>query len=43
MQEQGDTDEFLMSMLGGDVARWSDVARKIASIMLCEESLGVWL
>ena len=43
LQEQNDSEDFLAREFGGDVDEWSDVARNIASILLCEESLSVWL
>ena len=38
-----DNDTFLVDVFKGDVAAWTSVTKAIASILLCEDSLGVWL
>ena len=38
-----DGDEVLVGVLGGAVDTWCDVARKMASLLLCEESLSMWV
>jgi hypothetical protein len=42
-QGRDDSEEFLAQQFGVDPAQWADIARSLASLMFCEDSLGVWL
>jgi hypothetical protein len=41
--DDDDNDTFLLDVFKGDVAAWTSVNKAITSILLCDDSLGVWL